>query len=153
MCRYYFLYLLPTLICTFTIIIVRDKFSLCLHVDYPPFFLIKPHNPFDAAYTFLVPFEDVENGDKCTIVGIIAKVQKKKDKNGKQFAYINIYSSFGLVEGIVWHSTLKEFEDLIKKSQQVAILCKKDSEEKVIVEKIKPYSEWIKYVRKKGAKV
>lgn len=32
-------------------------------------------------------------------------------------------------------------------------LCKKDSEEKVIVEKIKPYSEWIKYVRKKGAKV
>lgn len=110
-------------------------------------------NPFDAAYTFLVPFEDVENGDKCTIVGIIAKVQKKKDKNGKQFAYINIYSSFGLVEGIVWHSTLKEFEDLIKKSQQVAILCKKDSEEKVIVEKIKPYSEWIKYVRKKGAKI
>ena len=110
-------------------------------------------NPFDAAYTFLVPFEDVENGDKCTIVGIIAKVQKKKDKNGKQFTYINIYSSFGLVEGIVWHSTLKEFEDLIKKGQQVAILCKKDSEEKVIVEKIKPYSEWIKYVRKKGAKV
>lgn len=110
-------------------------------------------NPFDAAYTFLVPFEDVENSDKCTIVGIIAKVQKKKDKNGKQFAYINIYSSFGLVEGIVWHSTLKEFEDLIKKGQQVAILCKKDSEEKVIVEKIKPYSEWIKYVRKKGAKV
>lgn len=110
-------------------------------------------NPFDAAYTFLIPFEDVENSDKCTIVGIIAKVQKKKDKNGKQFAYINIYSSFGLVEGIVWHSTLKEFEDLIKKGQQVAILCKKDSEEKVIVEKIKPYSEWIKYVRKKGAKV
>ena len=110
-------------------------------------------NPFDAAYTFLVPFEDVENDDKCTLVGIIAKVQKKKDKNGKQFAYINIYSSFGLVEGIVWHSTLKEFEDLIKKGQQVAILCKKDSEERVIVEKIKPYSEWIKYVRKKGAKV
>lgn len=110
-------------------------------------------NPFDAAYTFLVPFEDVENGDKCTLVGIIAKVQKKKDKNGKQFAYINIYSSFGLVEGIVWHSTLKEFEDLVKKGQQVAILCKKDSEERVIVEKIKPYSEWIKYVRKKGAKV
>lgn len=110
-------------------------------------------NPFDAAYTFLIPFEDVENSDKCTIVGIIAKVQKKKDKNGKQFAYINIYSSFGLVEGIVWYSTLKEFEDLIKKGQQVAILCKKDSEEKVIVEKIKPYSEWIKYVRKKGAKV
>lgn len=110
-------------------------------------------NPFDAAYRFLTPFEDIENGDKCTLVGIIAKVQKKKDKNGKQFAYINIYSSFGLVEGIVWHSTLKEYEDLVKKGQQVAILCKKDSEEKVVVEKLKPYNEWLKYVRARGVKV
>lgn len=111
------------------------------------------NNPFDAAYTFLTPFEDVSDGEKCTLVGIIAKVQKKKDKNGKQFAYINIYSSFGLVEGIVWHSQLKEYEDLVKKGQQVAILCKKDSEEKVIVEKLKPYSKWLEYVRKKGVSV
>lgn len=110
-------------------------------------------NPFDAAYTFLTSFEDVPDGEKCTLVGIIAKVQKKKDKNGKQFAYINIYSSFGLVEGIVWHSQLKEYEDLVKKGQQVAILCKKDSEEKVIVEKLKPYSKWLEYVRKKGVSV
>ena len=110
-------------------------------------------NPFDAAYTFLTPFEDVPDGEKCTLVGIIARVQKKKDKNGKQFAYINIYSSFGLVEGIVWHSQLKEYEDLVKKGQQVAILCKKDSEEKVIVEKLKPYSKWLEYVRKKGVSV
>lgn len=110
-------------------------------------------NPFDAAYTFLTPFEDVPDGEKCTLVGIIAKVQKEKDKNGKQFAYINIYSSFGLVEGIVWHSQLKEYEDLVKKGQQVAILCKKDSEEKVIVEKLKPYSKWLEYVRKKGVSV
>lgn len=110
-------------------------------------------NPFDAAYTFLTPFEDVPDSEKCTLVGIIAKVQKKKDKNGKQFAYINIYSSFGLVEGIVWHSQLKEYEDLVKKGQQVAILCKKDSEEKVIVEKLKPYSKWLEYVRKKGVSV
>lgn len=111
------------------------------------------NNPFDAAYTFLTPFEDVPDGEKCTLVGIIAKIQKKKDKNGKQFAYINIYSSFGLVEGIVWHSQLKEYEDLVKKGQQVAILCKKDSEEKVIVEKLKPYSKWLEYVRKKGVSV
>ena len=111
------------------------------------------NNPFDAAYTFLTPFEDVPDGEKCTLVGIIAKVQKKKDKNGKQFAYINIYSSFGLVEGIVWHSQLKEYEDLVKKGQQVAILCKKDNEEKVIIEKLKPYSQWLEYVRKKGVAV
>ena len=111
------------------------------------------NNPFDAAYSFLTPFEDVPDGEKCTLVGIIAKVQKKKDKNGKQFAYINIYSSFGLVEGIVWHSQLKQYEDLIKKGQQIAILCKKDSEDKVIIEKIKTYNEWFEYARKKGVAV
>lgn len=110
-------------------------------------------NPFDAAYTFLTPFEDITNGEKCTLVGIIAKVQKKKDKNGKQFAFINIYSSFGLVEGIVWHSQLKDYEDLVKKGQQIAILCRKDSEEKVVVEKIKPYSTWLEQIRKKGVTV
>lgn len=111
------------------------------------------NNPFDAAYNFLTPFEDVPDGEKCTLVGIIAKVQKKKDKNGKQFAYINIYSSFGLVEGIVWHSQLKQYEDLIKKGQQIAILCKKDSEDKVIIEKVKTYNEWLEYARKKGVAV
>lgn len=111
------------------------------------------NNPFDAAYNFLTPFEDIPDGEKCTLVGIIAKVQKKKDKNGKQFAYINIYSSFGLVEGIVWHSQLKQYEDLIKKGQQIAILCKKDSEEKVIIEKVKTYNEWLGYARKKGVAV
>lgn len=110
-------------------------------------------NPFDAAYKFLTPFEDIIDGEKCTLVGIIAKVQKKKDKNGKQFAYINIYSSFGLVEGIVWHSQLKQYEDIVKKGQQVAILCKKDSEEKVVVEKLKPYNKWLEYVRKQGVNV
>lgn len=111
------------------------------------------NNPFDAAYNYLTPFEDVCDGDKCTLVGVIAKVQKKKDKNGKQFAYINIYSSFGLVEGIVWHSQLKEYEDIVKKGQQIATLCKKDSEEKVIIEKIKPYNIWLDQMRKKGVAV
>lgn len=110
-------------------------------------------NPFDSAYNFLTPFDEVENGDKCTIVGIVSKVQKKKDKNKKQFAYINIYSSFGLTEGIVWHSQLKEYEELVKKGQQLALLVKKDNEEKVIVEKIKLYSEWLLQQQKKGVSV
>ena len=110
-------------------------------------------NPFDKAYNYITPFEDVENGDKCTIVGVISKVQKKKDKNKKQFAFINIYSTFGLVEGIVWHTQLKEYEDLIKNGQQLALLVKKDSEDKVIVEKVKPYNIWLEHMRKKGVMV
>lgn len=111
------------------------------------------NNPFDAAYEYLTPFEDIVDGDKCTLVGVIAKVQKKKDKSGKQFAFVNIYSSFGLVEGIVWHSQFKTFEDLIKKGQQIAVLCKKESEEKVMIEKVKDYNVWLKQTRERGIKV
>lgn len=102
------------------------------------------NNPFDKAYDYISKsFEEVENGDDCTIVGIIARVQKKKDRNKKQFAFVNIYSSFGLVEGIVWSSQFKQHENLIVKGNQVAILCKKDSEEKVIVKDIKTYNKWL----------
>lgn len=45
------------------------------------------NNPFDAAYQYLTDFNDVVDGDKCTIVGIIAKVQKKKDKTGKAVCF------------------------------------------------------------------
>lgn len=102
-------------------------------------------NPFTEAYKYMTQqFEDVPIGDKCAIVGIISQVQKKKDKNKKQFAFINIYSSFGLVEGILWHTQLKEYEDLIKKGSQIAVKCKKDSEDRIVIERIKPYSQWLK---------
>lgn len=102
-------------------------------------------NPFTEAYKYMTrQFEDVPVGEKCVIVGIISQVQKKKDKNKKQFAFINIYSSFGLVEGILWHTQLKEYEDLIKKGSQIAVKCKKDSEDRIVIERIKPYSQWLK---------
>ncbi|MBC5688086.1 DNA polymerase III subunit alpha [Mediterraneibacter sp. NSJ-55] len=109
-------------------------------------------NPFCDAYRYLSrAFEDVEEGELCTIVGIIAKVQKKKDRHGKTFAYINIYSSFGLTEGIVWHSKLKEYEDLIAKGNQVAIYCQKDSDDKVIVKEMKSYYTWLNEIKKRKA--
>lgn len=107
-------------------------------------------NPFEQAYQYLTRmFEDVEDGEMCTIVGIISKVQKKKDRHGKTFAYINIYSSFGLTEGIVWYSKLKEYEDLITKGSQIAIYCQKDSDDKVIVKEIKPYFDWLSEIKKR----
>ena len=106
-------------------------------------------NPFEQAYTYMSKqFEDIEIGDMCTIVGIIAKVQKKKDKSKKQFAFVNIYSSFGLVEAIVWHDQLKSFEDLITKGKQIAMYCRKEDEDKVVANKIKPYSQWLSDIKK-----
>lgn len=107
------------------------------------------NNPFKDAYTYLRPFDSIEEGETCVLVGIIAKVQKKKTKSGNQMAFVNIYSSNGLIEAIVWSSQLKEFEDLIKKGTQIAMKCKKENESQVVCESIKDYKAWLKYAERK----
>ena len=103
------------------------------------------NNPFDESYRYIQSqFQDIEENEKCVVVGVISRVQKKKDRNKNQFAFINIYSSFGLIEGTVWASTYREYEELIKKGNQVAIVGKKLGEDSIAVEMMKPYSKWLK---------
>ena len=110
-------------------------------------------NPFDKAYDYIKPFDSVPNGDECVIVGVIAKVIKKKNRRKNPFAFINIYSSFGLVEGRVWSNVLKQYEDLVKGGTQVALVVDKENNDSVVVRKMKPYSEWLEQMRKRGAKI
>lgn len=103
------------------------------------------NNPFDESYRYIQSqFQDIEENEKCVVVGVISRVQKKKDRNKNQFAFINIYSSFGLIEGTVWASIYREYEELIKKGNQVAIVGKKLGEDSIAVEMMKPYSKWLK---------
>jgi DNA polymerase-3 subunit alpha len=113
-------------------------------------FFVSDENPFEQAYDILPDFDDVPIGEDCVIVGIISKIQKKKTKRGDQFAFINVYGT-SLVEGTVWPDALKKFQDLIVKGTQVAIACRKEAEDKVVVNKIKSYNQWLedtKHLRK-----
>jgi DNA polymerase-3 subunit alpha len=106
-------------------------------------------NPFARIYDFIEPFEDVEIGNVCVVAGIIANITKKKDRSKKQFAFLNIYSDAGNIEAICWHSQLKEFEDLITKGSQIAALCRKEGDGKIIIQAIRPYGEWLASRQKK----
>lgn len=106
-------------------------------------------NPFIKAYEVLEDFDSYNVGDRCVIVGIISKIQKKKTKTGSQFAFANVYSGSGLIELTIWPDALKKFQDLIVKGQQVAVLGKKDGDDKMIVDKIKSYNQWLSDVIKK----
>lgn len=102
-------------------------------------------NPFSESYQYIEnQFENLNENDKGVVVGVISKVQKKKDKNKNQFAFINIYSSFGLIEGTVWSSTYKKYEELISKGSQIAVVGKKINDESMIVEDIKSYATWLR---------
>ena len=110
---------------------------------------VSDENPFAEAYKILNDFSSYDIDEKCVIVGIISKIQKKKTKKGQQFAFANIYSGDGLIEVTIWPDALQKFQDLIVKGQQVAILGKKDGDDKMIVDKIKSYNQWLADVTKK----
>lgn len=108
------------------------------------------NNPFEEAFPYLTTaFEAVENDNDCVIVGVISRVQKKKDRNKKPFAFVNIYSTFGIIEGVLWNSQLVQYEDLAKKGSQVAIKCRKTDEDKVTIQAMRPYVEWLSERKKR----
>lgn len=108
------------------------------------------NNPFEEALPYLTTaFEAVENDNDCVIVGVISRVQKKKDRNKKPFAFVNIYSTFGIIEGVLWNSQLVQYEDLVKKGSQVAIKCRKTDEDKVTIQDMRPYTEWLSERKKR----
>lgn len=108
------------------------------------------NNPFEEALPYLTTaFETVENGNDCVVVGVISRVQKKKDRNKKPFAFVNIYSTFGIIEGVLWNSQLVQYEDLVKKGSQIAIKCRKTDEDKVTIQAMRPYAEWLSERKKR----
>lgn len=101
-------------------------------------------NPFEKAYEYIKDFSELETGDSCVLVGIIAKIQKKKTKTGMQFAFVNLYSGDGIIELTVWPRVLSDYQDLIVKGSQVAVLGKKEDESHVIANNFKPYKQWLR---------
>jgi len=88
-------------------------------------------------------FYECENGDECVIIGIISRIQKKKDRHKRDYAYINVYESNGLLEGIAWSSVYSKYIDLIKKNNKLAFYSEKSSDDNFIIKKIKTINEWI----------
>jgi DNA polymerase-3 subunit alpha len=101
------------------------------------------NNPFEEAYKFITPIDECKENGKCVIIGVISNITKKKDRHGKQFAFINVYSPFGLLDITVWYTQLNEFSDLIKKGQKIAVLCKKTDDNRLIAESLKTYDKWL----------
>lgn len=104
---------------------------------------ISDPNPFEKAFAYIKDFSEIEEGDSCVLVGIIAKIQKKKTKTGMQFAFVNLYSGDGIIELTVWPRILSDYQDFIVKGSQVAVLGKKEDESHVIANDFKPYKKWL----------
>ena len=105
------------------------------------------NNPFEKIYELITPVDEIKANEKCVVVGVISDITKKKDRHGKQFAFINIYSSYDLLDVTVWHEKYKDYESLIIRGKQVAILCKKTDDNRLVCEKMKSYNKWLNDVK------
>lgn len=109
------------------------------------------NDPLQDAYKHTkVDWDLVNNGEKTTLFCVIIDIKRKKDKNGNQFAYLDLYTPFGIIEATIWSSQLKEFSELIKKGRCLAILGRKDEGDHFFVEKIKTYNTWLEERRNMG---
>ena len=102
------------------------------------------NNPFKDIQKYITQnFYDIDDGMECIIIGVISSIQKKKDRNKKDYAYIRVYESNGLLEGIAWNSVYSKFLPLIKKGTKLAFYGEKSGDETFIIKKIKTIQEWI----------
>lgn len=104
-------------------------------------------NPFSEVSKSLIPFDEVDDGNDVTIVGVIADTTLKKNKLKQQFAYLTVATAFGLVEMGCWASNYAIYGDLIKKGTKIAILCGKD-EDKYTVKEMKLYDTWVQDIKR-----
>lgn len=98
-------------------------------------------NPFDNLTKDIRKLSEIEDGSDCTIVCSIIDVKRKKDKKNKQYAYLDLFTTEGIIEGIAWASCYAVYSDLIKKGSHIAIYCTK-SDDKAIVKEVKTLNQW-----------
>ncbi len=111
------------------------------------------NDPLKDAYKYTkTDWDMVEDGEKTTLFCVIVDIKRKKDKNGNQFAYLDLYTPFGIIEATIWSSQLKEFTEDIKKGSCVAMLGRK-KEGHFFVEKVKPYNVWLEQMKRKGVTI
>ncbi|RNB59414.1 DNA polymerase III subunit alpha [Brevibacillus gelatini] len=83
-------------------------------------------NPFDDVKQHFRPFSYYEDNKKCVVVGTITSVKRKKQKNGKPYAYIELLTpSEGIIEGVIFNNQLVQYQDIIEKGSNVVILATK----------------------------
>lgn len=110
------------------------------------------HNPLQEAYELIgTEWGDVGDGDKAVVPCVIVDIKRKKDKNNNPFAYIDLCTNNGIIEGTIWSRQLKQYSDLITKGSCISILGRK-KEGHLFVEAVKPYQTWLEKIKRIKAK-
>lgn len=111
-------------------------------------------NPFDKYVPLFKSLNDYEDGEeKVLMAGTILNIERKKQKNGGTFAYIQVLTPIdGVYEGMVFNEKYMEYNDLIEKGSNIVMLVKKSGSQ-FIVSKMRTLDSWREVAEKKIAKM
>jgi DNA polymerase III subunit alpha len=99
-------------------------------------------NPFDKYRPIINPFDSYEDGEeKVLLAGTIVNIQRKKQKGGGTYAYIEVLTLDGIYEGMVFKDKYTEYNDLIEKGSNVVMLVKKSGSQ-FIVSRMRTLDSW-----------
>lgn len=126
------------------VIAFQQKYMLNKHLwEFETLSMFLTHNPFEKARKYLGNNENVQDGDKITDVGIIVDIDKKKNKKGQQYAFVEFYNGLKVIELALWAHVYGKYRKGITKSNIIVIIGKKNGNV-INVEDIKPYNYWMK---------
>jgi len=100
------------------------------------------YDPLKEAYKYVTPWDEVDDGEKAVAICVVVDIKRKKDKNNNAFAYLDLYTPYGIIEATCWARQYKNFNDLIKKGNSLAILGRK-RDGQFFVESMKTYNKWL----------
>lgn len=99
------------------------------------------NNPFESLPVNLTKFNDVEDGKDCVVVSSVVEVKRKKDKRNNQYAYLDLFTTSGIIEGIAFSSAYGAYSQLLTKGSHIVILGNK-KEDKLMIRKVKSLEQW-----------
>ena len=131
----------------------RDKYARDEYMwEFDTLSMFLTNDPLKDAYKYTkIDWDEVKEDDKATIFCVIVDIKRKKDKHGNQFAYLDLYTPFGIIEATIWSAQLKQYAELIKKGNCLAMLGRKREGNHFFVEKVKLYNTWVQQMKERGA--
>lgn len=101
-------------------------------------------NPFKLANNFITHYSNNQIGEKCVLVGVVADITKKKDRNGKAYCFISLYTSHSeIIDVTFWSGKYSEYIQHLVKGNDIAVLCKITDDGRFVAEKLKEYKTWL----------
>ena len=110
--------------------------------EYETLSMFITKNPFKKALTLIEDYDNIEDGNATTL-GIIVDIDKRKDKSGKQYAFVEFYNGYKNIELIFWASSYKKYSKGIYKGSRIVATGIKEGDT-LTVKSAKPYKFWLK---------